>query len=53
MRQLLNSITAVLFLMSFSAARLAGRDLKKCEGSTRGIAVFKATDPDLELFFNY
>ena len=52
MRQLLNGITGILLLISFSATSLAGWDPKNVDEAQVAIAAFKATDPDLELFFD-
>jgi lipid-binding SYLF domain-containing protein len=55
MRQLLNGVIGVFFLMSFSATALAGWDPKEANEARNeaqeAITAFKATDPDLELFF--
>ena len=52
MRQLLNSIIGIFLLMNLSAAALAGWDPKEANAAQEAIAAFKATDPDLELFFD-
>jgi lipid-binding SYLF domain-containing protein len=52
MKLLLKRMTGVLLLMSFSATALAGWDPKNVSEAEVAIAAFKATDPDLELFFD-
>ena len=52
MRQLLNGVIGILLLMNLSATALAGWDPKEANEAQEAIAAFKATDPDLELFFN-
>ncbi|MEA2080443.1 MAG: lipid-binding SYLF domain-containing protein [Pseudomonadota bacterium] len=52
MRQLLNGITGLLFLMTFSATALAGWDPNKADEVQEAIAAFKATDPELDIFFD-
>ena len=52
MRQLLNSIVIMLFLMNFPLGTLAGWDPNEANDAQKAIADFKATDPDLETFFD-
>ena len=52
MKQLLTGFIGLLFLMNFSATALAGWDPSKANEAQEAIAAFKATDPDLELFFD-
>lgn len=52
MRRLLNSVTGLLFLMNFSATALAGWDPNKPDEVQEAIATFKATDPELNIFFD-
>lgn len=51
MRQLLHGIAALTLLAYFSAPALAGWDPKEANEAQEAIASFKATDPDLEIFF--
>ena len=52
MRRLLNGVTGLLFLMNFSATALAGWDPNKPDEVQEAIAAFKATDPELNIFFD-
>jgi len=52
MRRLLNGVTGLLFLMNFSATALAGWDPNKADEVQAAIAAFKATDPELNTFFD-
>ncbi|MGB5298514.1 MAG: lipid-binding SYLF domain-containing protein [Thiogranum sp.] len=52
MRRLLNGVTGLLFLMNFSATALAGWDPNKPDEVQEAIAAFKATDPELNTFFD-
>jgi lipid-binding SYLF domain-containing protein len=52
MRQLLHGIAALVLLAHFSAPALAGWDPNKASESEEAITTFKATDPDLEIFFD-
>ena len=51
MKQLLNILIGVFLLMNLSATVLAGWNPKEASEAQAAIAAFKATDPDLELFF--
>ena len=50
--QLLKSNNGIFLLMNLTAAALAGWDPKEANAAQEAIAAFKATDPDLELFFD-
>ena len=52
MKQLLTGFIGLLFLMNFSATALACWDPSNANEAQEAIAAFKATDPDLELFFD-
>jgi lipid-binding SYLF domain-containing protein len=52
MKQLLNGIAGLIFLMSFSASALAGWDPNEAKEAQEAIAAFKATDPELQTFFD-
>ena len=52
MRRLLNGVTGLLFMMIFSATALAGWDPNKPDEVQEAIAAFKATDPELNIFFD-
>jgi len=52
MRRLLNGVTGLLFMMNFSATALAGWDPNKPDEVQEAIAAFKATDPELNIFFD-
>jgi len=52
MRPLLNTIAVLIFLMSFPLGALAGWDPNKAKEAEEAIAAFKATDPELETFFD-
>jgi lipid-binding SYLF domain-containing protein len=52
MRQLLNGVIAALLMMNISATALAGWDPNEAKEAQDAIAAFKATDPDLESFFD-
>jgi lipid-binding SYLF domain-containing protein len=51
MRQLLHGIAGLVFLISLPVSTLAGWDPNEANDSQQAIAAFKATDPDLEIFF--
>jgi lipid-binding SYLF domain-containing protein len=51
MGQLRNGIVGFLFLVNFAPSALAGWDPTKGNEAEEAIAAFKATDPDLEIFF--
>jgi lipid-binding SYLF domain-containing protein len=52
MRQLLNGFIGLFVLMNFSTSALAGWDPNKANEAQEAIAAFKATDPELEIFFD-
>jgi len=52
MRQLLHGLAGLVFLMSFTVSTLAGWDPNEANDAQQAIAAFKATDPDLEIFFD-
>jgi lipid-binding SYLF domain-containing protein len=52
MRPLLKGAIGLLFLMNFSATALAGWDPNKANEVQEAIAAFKATDPELNIFFD-
>lgn len=55
MRHVLNGVTGLFLLMTFSATAMAGWDPNKpdeVDDAQVAIAAFKATDPDLETFFD-
>jgi lipid-binding SYLF domain-containing protein len=52
MRQLLNGVVGLIFLISFPASALAGWDPNEAKEAQEAIAAFKATDPELESFFD-
>jgi lipid-binding SYLF domain-containing protein len=51
MRHLWNGVVGVVFLLNFAPSALAGWDPTKANEAQEAIAAFKATDPDLEIFF--
>jgi lipid-binding SYLF domain-containing protein len=52
MRQLLNGIAGLLFMMNLPASVLAGWDPNEAKEAQEAIAAFKATDPELQRFFD-
>jgi len=52
MKHVWYSIAGVLFLINLSASAVAGWDPNEAKEAQEAIAAFKATDPDLESFFN-
>ncbi|WP_455234890.1 lipid-binding SYLF domain-containing protein [Thiogranum longum] len=51
MRNVWNGIVGFVFLINFTPSALAGWDPTKANEAQEAIAAFKATDPDLEIFF--
>jgi lipid-binding SYLF domain-containing protein len=52
MRQTVNGIIGAVFLMSISFTAMAGWDPNEANEAQQAIEAFKATDPDLESFFD-
>jgi len=52
MRQLLNGIAGLLFMMNLPASVLAGWDPNEAKEAQEAIAAFMATDPELQRFFD-
>lgn len=52
MKQLLIGVIGALLFMNISATALAGWDPNEAKAAQDAIAAFKATDPDLESFFD-
>ncbi|MGB7933540.1 MAG: lipid-binding SYLF domain-containing protein [Gammaproteobacteria bacterium] len=48
----MKGIAGLVFLMNFSAIALAGWDPNEAKEAQAAIAAFKATDPDLDSFFD-